>query len=58
MKILIAGSTGMIGKLILEQCLNSIEVNEVRSLVRKPTATKHSKLQEMVIEDFEDYSNT
>ena len=56
MKILIAGSTGMIGKLILEHCLNSIEVNEVRSLVRKPTVTKHSKLKEIVIENFEDYS--
>jgi uncharacterized protein YbjT (DUF2867 family) len=56
MKILIAGSTGMIGKLILEHCLNSIEVDEVRSLVRKPTATKHSKLKEIVIENFEDYS--
>jgi uncharacterized protein YbjT (DUF2867 family) len=55
MKILIAGSTGMIGKLILEHCLNSIEVNEVRSLVRKPTAAKHSKLKEIVIENFEDY---
>lgn len=57
MKIIIAGGTGMIGGLILEHCLNSTEVYEVRSLVRKPTAREHSKLNEVVIENFEDYSN-
>ena len=56
MKVLIAGSTGMIGELILKHCLNSIEINEVRSLVRKPTITKHEKLKEIVIENFENYS--
>ena len=56
MKVLIAGSSGMIGELILKNCLNSIEINEVRSLVRKPTITKHEKLKEIVIENFEDYS--
>jgi uncharacterized protein YbjT (DUF2867 family) len=56
MKVLIAGGTGMIGGLILEYCLKSIEVYAVISLVRKPTATKHSKLNEIVIENFEDYS--
>ena len=56
MKVLIAGSTGMIGELILKHCLNSIEINEVRSLVRKPSITKHVKLKEIVIENFEDYS--
>lgn len=55
MKVLIAGSTGMIGELILKHCLNSIEINEVRSLVRKPSITKHVKLKEIVIENFEDY---
>jgi uncharacterized protein YbjT (DUF2867 family) len=56
MKVLIAGSSGMIGELILKHCLNSVEINEVRSLVRKPSITKHEKLKEIVIENFEDYS--
>ena len=55
MKVLIAGSSGMIGELILKHCLNSIEINEVRSLVRKPSITKHEKLKEIVIENFENY---
>lgn len=56
MKIIIAGSSGMIGKLILTNCLNSSKISEVISLVRKPTSLKHEKLRELVVLDFEDYS--
>ncbi len=56
MKVVIAGSSGMIGSLILTHCLDSDKISEVRILVRKPTGQKHSKLKEFVIADFNDYS--
>jgi len=46
----------MVGGLVLKQCLNSTEINEVVSLVRKPTGQLHQKLSEVVIEDFTDYT--
>ena len=57
MKIIITGSTGMIGSLVLTHCLSAHEITEVISLVRKPTGQKHDKLTEVVVQDFEDYRN-
>src|SRR5688572_24082386 len=56
MKVIIAGSTGMVGSLVLTECLNSDKISEVRSLVRKPTGLTHHKLTEIVVQDFENYS--
>jgi nucleoside-diphosphate-sugar epimerase len=56
-KILITGAGGMIGGLILQKCLASDEVAEVRSIVRKPTGVKHPKLREIVHHDFCDYTS-
>ncbi len=56
MKVIITGSTGMIGNLVLSNCLNSDKITEVRSLVRKPTGQTHTKLTEIIITNFEDYS--
>ncbi|MCR9253816.1 MAG: NAD(P)H-binding protein [bacterium] len=57
-KVLIAGASGMIGQLILDQCLSSLEVTKVISLVRRSSSIVHSKLEEIVIEDFKDYSSS
>jgi uncharacterized protein YbjT (DUF2867 family) len=57
MKVIITGSSGMVGSLVLTNCLNSDKATEVISLVRKPTGQKHNKLTEIVISNFEDYSN-
>ena len=54
-KILITGSTGMVGGKILQLCLNSDKVSEIVSLVRKPTNTKHEKYKEVVVADFLHY---
>ena len=54
-KILITGSTGMVGGKILQLCLNSEEVSEIISIVRNPTNTKHEKYKEVVIKDFLNY---
>lgn len=56
MKVIVTGSTGMVGKLVLTNCLNSDKINEVISFVRKPTGQINKKLTEIVITDFEDYS--
>lgn len=55
-KVLIAGASGMVGSLVLEQCLSSSEITEVTSLVRRKTNHKSSKLREVVINNFADYS--
>lgn len=51
-KVLITGATGMIGGLVLEHCLQSEEVSEVISLVRRPSGKTDTKLREVIIEDF------
>lgn len=54
--ILITGATGMIGGLILQDCLKSTEIKSVISIVRKPSGIKHKKLKEIIYSDFLDYS--
>jgi len=54
--IIIAGASGMVGGVVLEECLQSSEIGEVLSLVRKPSGLNHQKLKEIVVSDFSDYS--
>ena len=57
MKVIITGSTGMVGNLILDICLHSDKIREVVSFVRKPSGkSRNQKLKEVVISDFENYS--
>lgn len=55
--VIIAGAGGMIGKLILENCLHQPEVNRITSIVRKSSGIKHQKLIEVIHEDFSDFEN-
>lgn len=58
MRVLIAGSTGMIGGLILLSCIESISIKEIITLVRKPTLTaQNKKVNEVVVSDFDNYVN-
>ncbi|MFT6808461.1 MAG: NAD dependent epimerase/dehydratase family enzyme [Saprospiraceae bacterium] len=57
MKVIITGSTGMIGSCILSQCLKSTKISEVISLVTRTTHIKHQKLIEIEIQNFEDYTS-
>jgi len=50
---IITGAAGMIGGLILKQCLENEKIISIRSFVRKPSGIIHSKLTEIGIEDFE-----
>ena len=55
-KILINGTNGMIGGLVLQECLNSADVNQVISITRKPLGITHQKLTEVLHNDFLDYT--
>ena len=56
-KVVITGSTGMVGGILLRLCLQSDEILEIVSLVRKPTNIKHEKYNEIVVNDFLNYDN-
>lgn len=45
----------MIGRIVLQQCLESTEIGKVTSLVRRPSGIIHNKLVEHVCNDFTNY---
>ena len=51
-KVLITGTTGMIGGLVLDHCLKSQQISNVISLTRRPSGVNHEKLEEIEVEDF------
>jgi nucleoside-diphosphate-sugar epimerase len=55
--IILTGSTGMIGNLILQQCLASKDVSKITSIVRKSTGVTHPKLQEIIHTNFLNFSD-
>jgi len=57
MKVVITGATGMVGKGVLLECLDSREVEEVLSISRRPLDIKNSKLIELIHKDFSDFHN-
>lgn len=52
MKIIITGTTGMVGEGIMLECLQMPQVTEVLSVSRKPTGRTHPKLKEYIVHDF------
>ena len=54
--IIIAGASGMIGKLILEFCLQDLRVQKITSIVRTKSGIQHDKLIEIVHKDFNDFT--
>lgn len=52
MKVLLTGATGMVGSLVLRQCLDNREILEVVSLLRRSSGVQHPKLTELVVENF------
>lgn len=52
MKILLFGSTGMVGQGVLRECLADPGVTQVTTVVRAPTGHTHPKLRELVHADF------
>lgn len=49
---LIVGSSGMVGSIVLREALASDSLASVTSLVRRASGISHSKLSEIIHEDF------
>ena len=56
MKAIITGSTGMIGKGLLLECLDDQRIEEVLVINRSPVKIQHPKLREIIHPDFFDLS--
>lgn len=54
--VLITGANGMIGNLILGQCLEADDVDKVTIIVRRTLGLRHPKLIEIIHNNFLDYS--
>lgn len=52
MKVIITGSTGMVGKSILIECLESPKISKVLVINRQSVGIKHHKLEEFILKDF------
>jgi nucleoside-diphosphate-sugar epimerase len=50
--VIITGSTGMVGKGVLLECLESEQINKVLLINRRPIGMKHQKLEEVILNDF------
>lgn len=51
MKVIVTGTTGMVGRSVLNECLESKEVSEVVIINRRPLGVEHSKLKEIIHKD-------
>lgn len=51
-KIIITGTTGMVGEGVLLACLNDARIEEILLLNRKPCGYVHSKIKEIIHSDF------
>ena len=56
-KAIITGSTGMLGKGVLLECLESPDIESVLVINRHPVGLKHEKLKEIILTDFHDLSS-
>ena len=55
-RVIITGTTGMVGEGVLIQCLNSPEIDAVLVINRKPCGYAHPKLKEINHQDFFNFS--
>lgn len=56
-KVIITGSTGMVGKGVLLECLENPKVSSVLLLNRSSVGIEHEKITELIIEDFHNLSS-
>jgi uncharacterized protein YbjT (DUF2867 family) len=52
MKVIVTGTTGMVGEGVLFECLENPEVSEVLIVGRKHYDKNHPKLKELIVKDF------
>ena len=56
LKVIVTGSTGMVGEGVLHECLNHSSIKEVLVINRKPCGVNHPKLREILHSNFFDLS--
>jgi uncharacterized protein YbjT (DUF2867 family) len=56
MKVILFGATGMVGQGVLRECLVDPGVERVLSIARRPSGKQDAKLQEILHDNFFDYS--
>lgn len=56
MKVIVTGTTGMVGEGVLYECLQDPGVTEVLSIARKPSGHSHPKMKEILHQDFFNFS--
>lgn len=56
MRVIITGSTGMVGKGVLLECLEDSSVEQVLVINRKSLGISYPKLKEVILLDFHDFS--
>ena len=54
-KVIITGSTGMVGKLVLQNCIASEQIEQIITINRKRSGLLHPKITEVVHTDFLNY---
>ena len=54
LKIIITGTTGMVGEGVMQRCLENPRVEKVLAISRKPNGHQHPKLEEIIHSDFSD----
>lgn len=52
MKVIITGATGMVGKGVLLECLDSPKIEEILVINRNTLGIQHQKLKEVLLKDF------
>lgn len=52
MKIIITGTTGMVGEAVLLECLQDAKITQVLSVSRKPCGITHPKMKELLVPNF------
>jgi uncharacterized protein YbjT (DUF2867 family) len=57
MKVILFGATGMVGQGVLRECLLDPGVESVLAIGRSPTGQRHTKLREILHENFFDFSS-
>lgn len=57
MNIIITGTTGMVGRSVLQECLKHDEVQHILLLSRRSLNLTHPKLSELIHKDFTDFSS-
>jgi nucleoside-diphosphate-sugar epimerase len=55
--VIIAGATGMVGGLVLQECLHNPDIHKVTIIVRRSTGIANTKLMEVIHNDFTDYAS-